>query len=1172
MSASPPANDVRLGRYAIPLFLALIAAGLAGNYFKFNILNLHFIFGSIFAMLALQFFGPGLGILAAAIISSYTYLAWNHPYAIITMTAEVAVVGFLIRRRNISLLMADTLYWLCIGLPLGYLCFHGIAHLTVSKTMILMTKQTMNGITNALIARLIFTGYTLYSKSSLISFREIVSNLLAFFVLCSTLIMLFVSSQTDFNATDRSIRTSLIQDSRRLTGNLENWLENRKLAVVNLAEMAATLSPEQMQTRLKQARTSDINFLRIALIDKKATSIAYSPPVDELGRSTLGKNFADRPYIPVLKQKLKPMLSEVMVSRFGRPVPIAIMLAPVLSRGDYGGAIGGIMNFDRIHNILKISSDDEHGLLYTLLDKNGNVIVTNHKDQKVMTPFSRSKGTLLRHQEGISQWIPALPLNTSTIELWGKSRYIVESAIGRLTEWRLILEQPVAPFQKMLYDRYTGKLTMLFLILLVSLVTAELLSRGIASTNEQLRNLTRDLPAKLASGATIAWPESSIQDSKHLIANFSEMADSLTAQFDEIRQINELLEQRVAERTHELQASEEKYRQLFNTVSDAIMLFEAETKKIVDVNDAGLRMYDYTKDEFLKLRHSDITAELKKSAEAIKQLLDGEITEIPLMYHKRKDGMVFPVEISTGTFKWKDRQIVCGVIRDIAERKRFEEERSRLATAIEQASESIIISDRSGTIQYINPAFEQLSGFSREDIIGQNFRILKSDIHDEDFYNRMWETLLHGLVWSGHITNRMKDGILREFETRISPVKDSSGEIINFVSVNRDVTHEKALETQLQQVQKMQAIGTLAGGIAHDFNNILASVIGYTELALDDAKNGTLQRANLREVLIAGNRAKELVKQILAFSRQADQEQKPFRLKFVVKEALKLLRASMPATIEIEQNIQSNGLVMGDSTQFHQVLMNLCTNAAHAMEDKGGLLTVSLSDVDLDSDFIFNHPDLKPGAYINLTVADTGDGIPPTVLKKIFDPFFTTKEIGKGTGMGLSVVHGIVHSHGGTVYVYSEPGKGSTFKVFLPAIDQRLEPEDIIEEPIPSGTERILFIDDEPAIVNMGKQILSSLGYDVVTRTSSIEALELFKAQKGRFDLVITDMTMPHMTGEKLVKELRQIRLDIPVILCTGFSSKIDEKKAMAMGIRAFISKPILKREIAEKIRTVLDG
>lgn len=511
------------------------------------------------------------------------------------------------------------------------------------------------------------------------------------------------------------------------------------------------------------------------------------------------------------------------------------------------------------------------------------------------------------------------------------------------------------------------------------------------------------------------------------------------------------------------------------------------------------------------------------------------------------------------------------IVRNITNLKQAEEELILLATAIEQFSESVIIVDRKEKIQYANPAFEALSGFTRKELTGKNYSIFMDDNHDENFYKKIWDIISIGKMWSGRITNRMKDGTSREFETRISPVRDSAGKIVNFVSVIRDITHEIKLESQLQQAHKMESIGTLAGGIAHDFNNILSSVFGFTELALNETKIGSSQYEHLQEILVAGNRAKDLVKQILTFSRQIDLEQKPIQVKPILKEALRLLRASIPSTVNIKENVQSNSLVIGDPTQIHQVLMNLCLNAAHSMENDGGVLTVRLSDVELNSEFVSNHPDLKPGPYIELTVTDTGHGIPPDVIEKIFDPFFTTKEKGEGTGMGLSVVHGIVRSHRGDIHVYSEPEKGSTFKVFFPKIERRLKPAEKVDRPIPTGTERILFIDDELALVEANKQILNSLGYDVVTRTSSIEALQLFEEKKDHFNLVITDMTMPHMTGIKLAENLLQIRPDIPVILCTGFSSMIDEQEALDMNIRAFISKPILKQEIAETIRKVLD-
>ena len=327
----------------------------------------------------------------------------------------------------------------------------------------------------------------------------------------------------------------------------------------------------------------------------------------------------------------------------------------------------------------------------------------------------------------------------------------------------------------------------------------------------------------------------------------------------------------------------------------------------------------------------------------------------------------------------------------------------------------------------------------------------------------------------------------------------------------------------------------------------------------------------MKEVFKASGRAKDLVQQILAFSRQVEQERKPVHVKLICKEAVKFLRASLPTSITIRQEIQSDSLIMADPTQIHQVLMNLCTNAGHAMGEKGGVLELKLKDVALEADLTAQYPELKPGPYLELTVSDTGHGIPAHILERIFDPFFTTKGKGEGTGMGLSVVHGIVGSYGGTIAVSSELEKGSIFRIYLPAVKRDKIPDSIAEEPVVSGTERILLIDDETAIVNMGKQMLESLGYKITTRTSSIEALELFKAKADSFDLVITDMTMPNMTGDKLASELIRIKPEIPVILCTGYSVQINQDQALAMGIRAFVSKPVLKREIAETIRKVFD-
>lgn len=399
------------------------------------------------------------------------------------------------------------------------------------------------------------------------------------------------------------------------------------------------------------------------------------------------------------------------------------------------------------------------------------------------------------------------------------------------------------------------------------------------------------------------------------------------------------------------------------------------------------------------------------------------------------------------------------------------------------------------------------------------------------------------------------------------------------LQVATDITQLKSLErerqrteAQLRQAQKMEAIGTLAGGIAHDFNNILSAILGYSELALDDALNNRTSAHYIRQILNAGGRARDLVQQILTFSRQTETEAKPIQVKPIVKEALKLLRASLPSTIEIAPDIQSEAIVEADPIQIHQVIMNLCTNAGHAMRDTGGTLTVRLVNETLDHEFTDRYNHMTPGEYLRIEVSDTGTGIAPEILDKIYDPYFTTKEKGEGTGMGLAVVQGIVQGCKGAVTLGTSQGEGASFKIFLPVI-HTVEPTQVkMDVIIPGGHERVLFVDDEPPLAELSKQLLERLGYRVTIRTSSIEALALFESQPKAFDLVITDMTMPHMTGDVLATKLMAIREDIPVIICTGYSEKITQQLLDRLSVKALILKPIIRNELLLTVRQVLDN
>ncbi|HEY7491650.1 MAG TPA: ATP-binding protein [Candidatus Tectomicrobia bacterium] len=412
------------------------------------------------------------------------------------------------------------------------------------------------------------------------------------------------------------------------------------------------------------------------------------------------------------------------------------------------------------------------------------------------------------------------------------------------------------------------------------------------------------------------------------------------------------------------------------------------------------------------------------------------------------------------------------------------------------------------------------------------------------------------------------------------PIRQAEGQVVGYRGVAHDTTARLRAEAHLRQAQraeqlrhaqKMEAIGTLAGGIAHDFNNILAAILGYTELTLHEVPQDSLARSHLQRVLTAGSRARDLVQQILTFGRKREPEPKPLHLHTIVKEALQLLRASLPATIAMRQDLAEDaGMVLADPTQMHQVLVNLCANAEHAMRHTDGVLEVQLDAVELDATCTDQYPTLHPGPHVRLTVRDTGHGMTPEVMGRIFEPFFTTKDVGQGTGMGLAVVHGIVTSHNGAITVQSAPEQGTTFVIYLPRVAATSSAVVPQAEPVLTGKGCILFVDDEDAIALWGQELLTQLGYEVVVNTSSLEALAIFQAAPEHFDLVITDQTMPHMTGEILAAKLQDIRPDIPIILCTGFSHSIDAEKAAAQGIDAFLMKPLLARDLGVAIQQVL--
>jgi PAS domain S-box-containing protein len=500
-------------------------------------------------------------------------------------------------------------------------------------------------------------------------------------------------------------------------------------------------------------------------------------------------------------------------------------------------------------------------------------------------------------------------------------------------------------------------------------------------------------------------------------------------------------------------------------------------------------------------------------------------------------------------------------------RQQAEQECARLAAAVEQASESTTMVNSQLVIEYVNPAFELINGHPGEEVIGKSYSDLLGPPEDEG----MRDAFRQGQQWKGRLSRKRKDGRVFELEVVISPVRNNSGKILNYLIMERDITQEVRLQQQLRQAQKMEAIGTLTGGIAHDFNNILATIVINSEMALFDLPGGSRVRTNVDLILKSGLRGKDLVRQMLLFSRKSEKKQEVLTLTPLIKETFKLLRSSIPTTLQMELHLKTESdSVSADPSQVQQVIMNLCTNAAYAMRGTTGSIDISLQGITFGSTDL-PEADMQPGDYLVLSVKDTGSGMDQKVRRRIFEPFFTTKPVGEGTGLGLSVVYGIVKSHRGGITVYSEPGKGSVFKVYLPKVDTGVAERAETPKPIPRGNERILLLDDEEMIVNSVLTMLQHLGYQVTALMDNREALKLFSEKPSEFDLVITDQTMPFMTGEDLGKELMRIRSDIPVILCTGYSDMISSEKATAMGFRGFIMKPFTVREGAELVRRVLD-
>jgi len=818
-------------------------------------------------------------------------------------------------------------------------------------------------------------------------------------------------------------------------------------------------------------------------------------------------------------------------------------------------------NVPRTYWVVKIPLKDNHGNIYSLCGISTDI-----------TDLKRAEEALKRSEGQLSSIIEFLPDATFVVDLEGK-----------VIAWNRAIEQMTGVSKEAMLGRKDHAYTVPFygerrrhLMDLIDAPDSEIEARY-----DYVQKKGNTLYARVFAPALYNGKGA------YLFATAASLFDNYGRRIGSIESIRDITDYRQAE--DELREAHRRLDEIIANLPDATLVIDKEGK-VIAWNKAIEDLTGVAAAEMIG--RGDYEYALPFYGERRPILIDlvlGPLQEVDNKYvNVERKGIVLDGESHIPAFRGREvylygrasvlqdsRGNVVGAIEtihDITARRKAEE---KYRSIFENAVMGIFHSTAEGRIISVNQALARILGYDSPEEVIQAITDIASQLYVEPGRGNEIMRMLDArdTLQELELQFYKKDRSIVRVMITGRAVCDGAGKLLYYEGTMQDITERRRLESQLRQAQKMEAIGTLAGGIAHDFNNILASIMGYTEMGLREDRPD-IRKNYLRQVLLACERAKHLVNQILSFSRQQEQERKPLDIRLVLKEALSLLRATLPATIKMKQNIAAReATVLADPTQIHQIIMNLCTNASHAMREKGGILDVRLSNIDMESGSPLLLPDLQPGLYVMLSVADTGHGIDPAIKDKIFDPFFTTKKAKEGTGLGLSVVYGIVKSYGGAIDVQSLPGQGTTFTIYLPCIAvQKTAEENHAENIDLLGHERILFVDDEEMLVNVVQTFFTALGYEITATTSSTEALAMFSNNPDAFDLVITDMTMPEMTGVVLTSALLKIRPDLPVILCTGYSDSLTASDIRRLNIRQLCQKPVLLNDLASLVKSILNN
>ncbi|GFO55397.1 hypothetical protein GMSM_24040 [Geomonas sp. Red276] len=1202
----------------------LTILGIAGNYFRYPIFyGMDFLFGSIFTMLALQMLGGRAGVIAAFVAGSYTYVLWNHPYATFILVLEAGAVSFLTSGRRLHFVIADGLFWSVIGIPLVFLFYSVVMQLPSGTVEVTALKQAVNGVTNALLSRFAFIAISYCSRRSFFPMREMIFNTLVLFVLLPFLVIMAFNSRRDQAEIDRRIRQATLVSSLRTVSHLEHWLNSAMTEVTFLAELATRHPVAKIQQSLEETLASNNEFLRVGLQDRNAISVAFAPAVDELGQSNIGRSFADRPYLPLLKKRMKPLVGEVVMARIGRPKPMVPLLAPVIKDGSYDGYISGIVDLATLRSFIEIDIKNQNlpNLRYILVDKNNKVVISNVPELQTMKPFRRKPGTLIRLQEGFHQWMPQARKNISVADQWKNAVYVAETGVGMLSEWRLILEVPVGPFQQQMFTDYSRSLTDLLVVLLLAMGLAHIFSNRLISSFQHLRSVTADLPAKIGQRETLRWDRSIIEEANLLMENFRDMSDALRQRFEEINKLNASLEAKVEERTRELLKSEHKLRTIIDVTPVPYALNDGKNR-ITFINDSFISTFGYfldeipTVDAWRERAYPDPAYREKVSAQWTANLQKARELREPFepieLLVRCKDGTVKTVVATAAPLGDEFAGEFLVMMHDLTERVRAEQaiksSQAFLEGIIEKSPVNMWISDPNGTLLRANEALKECLKVTDEEIVGRYNILTDPQVREQGFLPLVREVFTRGETVRFTISyDTTRSGVEVHVPTRkvlevtMSPVI-SDGVVTNVVVQHLDISNLKKIESELVVAKEAaekanRAKSEFLANMSHEIRTPMNGILGMAQL-LRSTRLDDQQKDCLDTVDSAATNLMALLNDILDLSKiesgHMEVETHPFSfrdsIRDVVNNQLSLIQQKgLTISIEIADEVPER--VAGDQLRLKQIVLNFLSNAVKFTH--AGAITVSatvaaapavplpaptlppLQGEGRGEDGV--NPDAAEGNQeltVKISVSDTGIGINPEDLSRIFDPFSqadssTTRKYG-GSGLGLAICGKLARLMRGTITVESREGVGSTFTVQVPLLrDTASEKEG--EEPPPPVEQRklrVLLAEDDLINVKVEEGMLTRMNHLVEVAGDGREAVEMW--ERGEFDLILMDVSMPGMDGVQATRVIREREREtgrhIPVVAVTAHALQERIDRLREEGFDAVVTKPVRQQELAEAI------